>query len=1442
MDLKGGKDMERRLMVWIAVFPLFMTGSFALMISIDNTMVEEADGLLITGPVTWNTDRTFNEDVTISSGGSLTIAPGVEVKMGGDNRILVNDGSLIIRGNKNNKVYLTMTSGGPRWGGIQADEDSNIVIYNAEIKFAAIGMDIKGTGHSATLNSLSVNDTRFLYCATAVILDADGQTGPFKCTFRGNRIEGGDEGIRIINGYSDVAIENNEISYCNELGIFFSASHNLRLLNNTITVADYGIQFGMMSSGRTLIENNTIWKTKIGLFGAFISESPALIRNNSLFCTEKGIYMGLMNGVLIENNTVTVLGDRAYYPIEVSSGDPPTVIKDNILSACYRTMLINGTAENHTIYNNLLVNLTDQRYLDNDGDGFCDADPMVPGTAGAIARNCRTSVHHMGAPAPSTTYVNPAQAAEFAPSGSKLKMITNPAGFGPKGMEKRYIYHTEMPVITRPMHLIGEEGGKLFFNPGPCMDSPRIENTHHAGIHNVTVDDGIYTVWVKNSHNISFDNIRTWAYEDPNFNGFDIDDSNDVTIEDCEFSQCWNYCINVSGSRRVTISDIISSWAHDLIVYIQGSEDVLIDNVTSWFTHGNSIVARRSEFHLNGSRLGAPETVVDMIDCPGSSLTNSQIRTGGSSRVGIKMVDSPGTHLYDLRINSINITVDHTQILMEGDCRRTVIDECIIYGNSIGAEDEVLIKVRGNFTGSRITDTVLWHSTTALDIRDLTLSERYTDIHVSGCNIGNFYRASSFRFQGQVSLDGCRVQEGEYGLFSNGADLNVNGTDILDVRNYGVHCDNHGGLSSDLRLSNTTINNVSYGIRDYAADGTDSFTVLYNVTVWDTEYSLTSYKNTVKVTDSDLSAENACMYLLDTDGSGIEHTVFHGDVPISLDRLPSTTRNTVILDNCTGNYEGSEVLSSSCRAVWTWPLDVHVTDEVGAPQPSNLTIESMEFGEVFDGAIDGDHRISLIGYFMESSGGSDVSDYTVNVSEGGTTFEDEVEMLSWQELFFMINHAPQLTALAPESISFDEDESWNGDISGWFTDRDALSITVESKSPTQLHVVLDEDVLSVAADEDWNGEGQLQLLAVDTYDAEVHHTLDVQVLPVNDPPYLTDGLPELNTSEDTPVWMNLSGYGADIDSADLTWTNLTAENCTISWDMMNMTVTPAADWYGSMNITLKLSDGEEWVLANLTLNVAPVNDPPVWTGDPVVEITVQAGETYRYTASDKVEDVDNEWTDMTASFDPDNASLDENDIVLLYPAETENMTETITVTISDGEASTSFQLLVTVIEREPEDEWEIIDADVVVDEGSGNWSVEVEGSEGQDIYIVIEGPEGTRSYKLEETEPGHYEVEIPGDEFEEGETYQYHFSDTEGREDMTGGAFTGSMDQPFIGDDDDDGSADDDGEDDEGIPTWFILLGIILVLLVVVIGYIMMSKRGPADYYEEEMEEDEFEE
>ncbi|MCK5773706.1 MAG: Ig-like domain-containing protein, partial [Thermoplasmata archaeon] len=76
--------------------------------------------------------------------------------------------------------------------------------------------------------------------------------------------------------------------------------------------------------------------------------------------------------------------------------------------------------------------------------------------------------------------------------------------------------------------------------------------------------------------------------------------------------------------------------------------------------------------------------------------------------------------------------------------------------------------------------------------------------------------------------------------------------------------------------------------------------------------------------------------------------------------------------------------------------------------------------------------------------------------------------------------------------------------------------------------------------------------------------------------------------------------------------------------------------------------------------------------------------------------------------------------------------------------------------------WDITEAVVTVDE-DGDWTVEVTGEAGMDVFIVIDG---WGSLKLEETEDGVYELTIAGDEFNWEETYSYHFSDSSGGDDL----------------------------------------------------------------------------
>jgi len=450
-----------------------------------------------------------------------------------------------------------------------------------------------------------------------------------------------------------------------------------------------------------------------------------------------------------------------------------------------------------------------------------------------------------------------------------------------------------------------------------------------------------------------------------------------------------------------------------------------------------------------------------------------------------------------------------------------------------------------------------------------------------------------------------------------------------------------------------------------------------------------------------------------------------------------------------------------------------------------------------------------------------MNDYKVEANDGDGYDDAYLNMSRPRSITLVLDHSPVLTGSAPALITFDEDSSWEGDVSSWFSDRDALTYAVTGISPAELDHILQGSMLNISSEADWNGAGEFTVKAQDTLGKSVNASIDVEVRPVNDPPYLTGTIPDMTTEEDSPIWVNLSGLAADIDSAELSWSNGTASNCTITWDLTGegLTLSPIPDWYGSLEVTLILSDGQLTKEVVMRVNVTPVNDPPVWIGDDPVHLEVNAGEIKLSDIEILVSDIDNIFSSLSISASSPNVTYQAGKLSILYPSDTRNMTENITVTISDGELSTSFHLLVKVIERPPTPkQWRIDDADIEVDEKTGDWTVTVKGEDGKDIWIVIDG---VGSFKLEETSPGNYSVVIPGSNFDGGEEYSYHFSDTSGGPDRTGGQFAGTKTQP---------DGPDDGDEDK-LPWWVpvLIIGLLLLILLGVAAYMMGRKTATGD-------------
>ncbi|MCK5774437.1 MAG: hypothetical protein KAH57_11665, partial [Thermoplasmata archaeon] len=116
-------------------------------------------------------------------------------------------------------------------------------------------------------------------------------------------------------------------------------------------------------------------------------------------------------------------------------------------------------------------------------------------------------------------------------------------------------------------------------------------------------------------------------------------------------------------------------------------------------------------------------------------------------------------------------------------------------------------------------------------------------------------------------------------------------------------------------------------------------------------------------------------------------------------------------------------------------------------------------------------------------------------------------------------------------------------------------------------------------------------------DGTSFENITITVLPINDAPDLIMDLPVLVTEEDTPVWINLSGYGEDVDGDTFFWNSSAVQHAALSWDMerVNLTIIPETDWNGIFEIELNLSDGVDWINPILKVNVTPVNDAPTGT-------------------------------------------------------------------------------------------------------------------------------------------------------------------------------------------------------------------------------------------------------
>jgi large repetitive protein len=258
-----------------------------------------------------------------------------------------------------------------------------------------------------------------------------------------------------------------------------------------------------------------------------------------------------------------------------------------------------------------------------------------------------------------------------------------------------------------------------------------------------------------------------------------------------------------------------------------------------------------------------------------------------------------------------------------------------------------------------------------------------------------------------------------------------------------------------------------------------------------------------------------------------------------------------------------------------------------------------------------------------------------------------------------VNDAPVISATSIVTTNEDTPVTITlSDVTATDVDGDVLTLVVEGG----LNYTFSGNTITPALN--YNGNLSVPVKVSDPSGAYASATVTVKVNPVNDAPVIT-ATSTVTTAEDTPVTLTLSDITAsDVDGDALTIEVQSGTNYTFS----GATVTPAANFNGTLTVVIKVSDGiTTSASANVTVIVTAVNDAPVITATGTV--TTPEDAPVALNLSDvTVSDVDGDTSFSLTVAAGTNYTFSGNTIT---PALNFNGNLQVAVTVSDGIASSA---------------------------------------------------------------------------------------------------------------------------------------------------------------------------
>jgi PKD repeat protein len=294
---------------------------------------------IISTDTTWtlsNSPYNVTGNVLVESGATLTIDPGVVVRMGAGNYIQV-EGKLIAEGTANKMITFTLQKSN-YWNSIK-------FTYNAKN-----GSSIKYCNFEYAKNPIIVNYAQpsaapnITYCdiqkSGPIIYSVNGgwSTDSSSNTIAFNNIS---EGIELNIFDTNVSIKNNILFK----GIKFEIQNSgLFISNNSITGENHGIWCYRAENFGLVIKNNLIAGVGKGSDGIHLSSvsknlnnRPILIKNNTIFFREFGIRIPKININVKINITYNIIRNNKFGILGIEK------FKENSIGFIFKNNIYNNT-------------------------------------------------------------------------------------------------------------------------------------------------------------------------------------------------------------------------------------------------------------------------------------------------------------------------------------------------------------------------------------------------------------------------------------------------------------------------------------------------------------------------------------------------------------------------------------------------------------------------------------------------------------------------------------------------------------------------------------------------------------------------------------------------------------------------------------------------------------------------------------------------------------------------------------------------------------------------------------------------------------------------------------------------------------------------------------------------------------------------------------------